>query len=253
MTDDILTTIGFTANEAVVYRALLTIGETTPSQLAKQAGLPRTYVYDLLRALEEKGFVSSIERGGKRHVSAIRPKQIKQIAAQKLAAFDSLLPELEGLYQGAPNKPSVRYFEGATGLSTIHHEILDEAKELRFYGVTSDWIAHFGDWYEFAKSFVDGGIRVFDLVTKTPETLEYSKLYAGTPSEMRFAKKEWDFQANVAIWGNKVAFLSYTDQMHGVVIESTAIAATQTATFEILWNLGEQYGNKPKVKDSKSG
>lgn len=248
MNADILTTIGFTTNEAIVYRALLSLGETTPSVLAKQAGLPRTYIYDLLSSLEEKGFVSSVDRGGRRSVSPIRPKQVQQIVRQKLLAFDAVLPDLEGLYQGAPNKPSVRYFEGTAGLQVIHNEILAEAKELRFYGATSDWIAHFEDWYQFAQSFVDHKIQVYDLVAQTPETLRYGQLYQGTTSEMRFTQPDWNFQANVAIWNNKVAFLSYTDEMHGVVIESAAIAATQTATFAILWNLAKKYNTQVKVQ-----
>ncbi|MGI6103338.1 MAG: TrmB family transcriptional regulator [Patescibacteria group bacterium] len=237
-----LSLLGFTANEATLYRTLLTLGETTPATLAKRSKLTRTYTYDLLRTLKEKGFVTSAQRNGKRHVSAVRPQQFKAVAEHKLAALDALIPELEGLYRGAAHKPTVRYFEGYAALEAVRAEIITEAKELRFFGATTDWIAHVDDWQTFAKQFVEKNIRVFDLVPRCPETLEYGQLYVGTTSRMRFAPPEWQFQANVAIWGNKTAFISYADEMHAVIIESAAITATLTTTFEILWKLGKRYG-----------
>ncbi len=239
---DPLIDVGFTANEAALYRTLLGLGEATPALVAKRSKMPRTYVYDLLRALEAKGYAISTDTNGKRQVSAVRPNRIKRAVTEKLQAFETLLPELESLYQDAPNKPTVRYFEGKDGLEAIHDEVLAEAKELRFFGTTTDWIEHFDDWYEFSKSFVDHKIKVLDLVARTPEIEKVGTLYAGTPSEMRFARAEWQFGSNFAIWGNKVALLVYANEMHGIIIESPAIVKSLQTIHTVFWELAE----KPK-------
>lgn len=236
-----LVSVGFTANEARAYLALLELGESTASSVGKWARIPRTYAYDLLRSLEEKGFSASVNRAGKRHYSAVRPKRIRQMAATKLRYFDELVPQLEGLYQGAPARPQVQYFEGRSGMEAIHDQVLAEADEIRFFGSSAEWVASFPDWYKYAQTFVQAGITIFDLVKKSPEALKYRELYRGTKSQMRFTKADWDFGSDTVIWANKVALLSYVEHnLHGIVIESTPIYRSLLTTFEILWDLAEQ-------------
>lgn len=54
-----LTALGLTTYEARAYVALLGRGSFTAAQVARQAGLPRQRIYDVLASLVEKGLASS--------------------------------------------------------------------------------------------------------------------------------------------------------------------------------------------------
>lgn len=234
---------GLTANESAIYVAALELGEASARAIAERAQLPRTYAYDLLRSLAEHGFVTYLEHGPrKRLYAAVQPKRLEKMLASKLDGFRAALPELEAAYRQAPQRPQVRFFEGYEGLELIHQEILDEAKEIRFFGATKDWIAAFPNWYDFTKAIIDHGITLYDLVADLPETRRYAELYQGTASAMRFTSPEWHFGSDFVLWNNKVALHSYlADQMHAVVIESGPIATSMQTIFAILWPLAKPY------------
>lgn len=236
---DILQQLGCTANESAMYYAALELGEAPARAIAQRAGIPRTYSYDLLEALIERGFVSYVEGSGVRKYTAVAPRRLEKILTRKLDAFREALPELESQYQGAAQRPRVRLFEGKEGLNRVHEEVLEEAKEVRFFGATKDWVKSFPNWYKFTKSFVDAGIPIYDLVADIPETREYASLYQGTESQMRFIRPEWKFASDFVLWGNKVALHSYVSgNTHAVVIESSPIAQSMRTIFEVLWHLG---------------
>lgn len=230
-----LKTLGLSANEAKVYLAILELGESTVLPMAQKAKLPRTYCYDLLDSLVKRGYISYIEKRGRRRYSAIQPRFIKQIALDHFRDFDTVLPDLESLYQQAPARPRVRFFEDKEGLLAIHNEILIEAKEIIIFGSTEQWIRSFSDYYDFISSLVKKGIKIKDLAKKMPETLRYKELYKLPSQEMRFIHKDWAFLSDCVIWNNKIALLSYSQGMHGIVIESKEIAQSMSVVFKILW------------------
>ncbi len=223
-----------------MYFAALELGEASARAISERAGIPRTYAYDLLQALTQRGFVSYAERNpGIRKYAAVSPRRLETILTTKLGAFRAALPELEATYNQAPQRPRVRFFEGKEGIDRVHEEILEEAKEVRFFGATKDWVKSFPNWYGFTKSFVDAGIPMYDLVADIPETREYAPLYQGTASQMRFLRPEWTLASDFVLWGNKVSLHSYVSgNMHAVVIESSPISHSMRTIFEVLWQLG---------------
>ncbi len=227
---------GFSSSEAKVYLAILALGEATVLPIAKKSGLQRTYCYDVLEKLNEKGFVYYVERRGRRRYVAAQPKIVKKVLLNKINSLDSVLPDLEILYQQVPSRPRVRYFDGKEGLEAVHDETLAEASEVLVLGSGEDWLRLFPDYQDFIKQLVKANIIIKDLIERTPETLGYQKLYRPPQQEMRFIKENWDLPADCAIWGNKVAWLSYaSDDLHAVLIESAQIAQAMKTTFSILW------------------
>ena len=59
-----LTKIGLTEGETKVYAALLDLGETTRTELAKKSGISPSKIYDVVNRLMEKGIVSSVKKQG---------------------------------------------------------------------------------------------------------------------------------------------------------------------------------------------
>ncbi|WP_369903368.1 TrmB family transcriptional regulator [Bacillus manliponensis] len=56
--------LGFNQYEAKSYVALVYLGPSTAYQISKQSGVPRTRIYEVLEALEEKGIVMKEEING---------------------------------------------------------------------------------------------------------------------------------------------------------------------------------------------
>ena len=237
--EEVLQKLGLTEKETKVYLALLRVGEAPVVTVAKQADIPRTHCYDILRTLSEKGLVNAILQNGHYRYTAVSPHQVKRIFSNRLQAFEELLPSLETIYQGAVDRPTVRFFVGKDGMKAIHQEFLAEAKELLFYGAGEDWVKSFNDWEDFTRALIRARITIRELVRHLPEMDTYGKLYDGERRQMRFIPDTWAFPSDCAIWDNKVAFLTYGEDMHGVVVESNTISASQRQVFELLWSAAE--------------
>ena len=56
--------IGLTEGEIKIYNALLELGETTRTELAKKSGISPSKIYDVANRLLEKGIISSVKKNG---------------------------------------------------------------------------------------------------------------------------------------------------------------------------------------------
>ena len=75
--------IGLTDGEIRVYDALLELGETTRTSLAKKSGISPSKIYDVANRLIEKGIISSVKKQGVIHFSAADPERIKGFLQHK--------------------------------------------------------------------------------------------------------------------------------------------------------------------------
>jgi len=234
-TGKILQAIGLDENEARIYLATLALGESTVLPIADKANIGRTYCYDILDGLVEKGLVTYVEIRGRRRYSATEPKMIKKLLHEKLTQLDSILPDLEGLYQKAPIRPKARFFEGREGVEILHEEILKEAKEVWFFGSISDWAKRFPNYVEYVRKQIAKGIKIRDLVRPGSEALKYQKFYKKGLQEMRFLPETAKFNTDNMLWNNKFVMISYGADLYAVSVESAEIAQTMRVIYEILW------------------
>ena len=124
-----LTEIGLTENESKVYLALLEHNCLTPTDIAKATGMHRSYIYDTLSRLLEKGIVNTIYLNGKKHFQANDPRVLREIYELKLKQFDTLLPQLNGLFSSANEETRVELHKGKRVYKTLIKSITSECKE----------------------------------------------------------------------------------------------------------------------------
>jgi len=67
--------IGLTNYGAKVYAALMNTGTTTPSVLSEESEVPRTKIYEVIRKLEEDGWIT-VEKGRPSIITPVYPKDI---------------------------------------------------------------------------------------------------------------------------------------------------------------------------------
>ena len=77
--------IGLTEGEIRIYDALLELGETTRTLLAKKSGISPSKIYDVANRLLEKGIISSVKKQGIIHFSAADPDRLKDFLHQTVA------------------------------------------------------------------------------------------------------------------------------------------------------------------------
>lgn len=96
-----LMAIGFTEYEAKVYVALLGEHPTTGYQISKQAGVPRSMVYEALGRLDVRG---AVLKSDDRRVTLYRPVPpevlLDRFEQEHLDRINNLRKELKGLYAG---------------------------------------------------------------------------------------------------------------------------------------------------------
>ena len=71
----LLSDLGLSPTETRVYLASLKLGPTSVQEVAKAAKLSRTASYDVIAQLQERGLMSTFERGKKKYFSAEEPER----------------------------------------------------------------------------------------------------------------------------------------------------------------------------------
>ena len=89
--------LGFTANEAKAYLALLSCQPASAYEIAKQAGLPTSKIYETVARLTERGILQSHpDDAGNHQYLAMEPADLmERIRTSTINETESLLPELQ--------------------------------------------------------------------------------------------------------------------------------------------------------------
>jgi sugar-specific transcriptional regulator TrmB len=123
--------IGLAEKEAKVYLAALEIGRATADQLAKQAKIVRPTTYVQLESLMKKGLMSTYQEGKKTYFAPESPELLRRLLLKqkddltaKERDLTSLLPDLLRQFEGAGERPVVRFFPGKEGITAVREELL---------------------------------------------------------------------------------------------------------------------------------
>ena len=74
---------GLSNKEIKVYLAALEMGTATANELSKKSGLNRSTVYDLLKALVEKGISSTVIKNNASYFEVVEPERLVSILEEK--------------------------------------------------------------------------------------------------------------------------------------------------------------------------
>src|SRR6204780_2263188 len=136
--------IGLSEKEARVYLASLELGRTTAEKLAKHAKVNRSTTYVQIESLMKKGLMSTYEEGKKTYFAPESPEYLKRIFELKKREFEvrekelnDFLPGLMRQFEGAGDRPTVRFFDGKEGIISLREEAL-ETKEKTLYVISSN-------------------------------------------------------------------------------------------------------------------
>ena len=234
---NILKDYGLHEKESEVYLAALELGEATGFQIYKKTGLKKPTVYYILDELLKKKLVHLTQKEKKRYFVAEDPEKIKRGLADKLKAFDELLPGLRSIYNSKVGKPKLRFYEGKEGLKEVYNDTLRYKGEILAFASES-LMRTLGD--DFSEEYIAKRVKnEIPVRAIMPSTDFLHKNYVRKNLEhLRIMKlideKKYNFPIEINIYANKVALMSFRDEL-GLIIESDEINKMMKMMFEFFW------------------
>ena len=218
--------------EATLYLALLELGTATVIDLSKKTAIKRTTVYDLLLELEKKELLFQTKKGKKRLFIAQTPDKLQKSIEEKQNRLESLMPALKALVNTTGTKPVIRYHEGIEGIKEVYRDTLSHSGELLAFiseNIFEKLGQDFSNEYKQKRKNADIVVRILAPETSEPETTKEDL------RTFRYVNKDnFPFTMELNIYGNKVAIMSFKEEM-GIVIESNEISKNLSYLFELAW------------------
>ena len=238
---DDLKKLGFEEKEAKVYLALLELGESPVTQIAKKADIKRTTGYHILEFLMKKGYVSSVKRKSDTIYLAQNPKKIIADLEAKEKLAHNILPQLLSINNADSIKPSIRYFEGQEGLIEIFKNELEYSNQELLTWWSKNFDDHmpknfFQDFYVPERKKHKIWMRA--IAPDTEFTRDYTKNDIEVLRKTRFRQENSgsEIKVEIRVYGkNLVNILSLKEQI-GLIIESQDIHDSLKTIFEAHWN-----------------
>lgn len=227
--------LNFNKNQAKVYIALLQIGEGTALDVSRGANLPKSTVFETLKILNQKKFVSAASRGSKNIFSVTNPNIILEDLKEQAQTAEDILPELRGFYKALKKDAQVRFFEGPKAIAVIIKEVLLEAKELKVIGAVADSVDFYPKYFpNFMRQRVMRKIPL-KLLTNDSETARENLLL--DQKQLRVTKiiKNKEFSSMVWLWSGKIGIIATRGKQFAMVIEEPGIYNIQLAMFDLIW------------------
>ncbi len=138
--EDELQKLGLTDNEAKVYLAALSLGQSTAAQLAAATNIKRPTVYLTAKSLLKEGLLYQTV-GKKRLFAAEKPEKLKKLTKrlrrQVIDAellLESILPGLVKLPKQYAEEPKVTFYSGMEGIKNIILEVSASKDSWYFFG-----------------------------------------------------------------------------------------------------------------------
>ena len=246
--------LGLTTYEARAYVGLVRRDSFTAAQVARQSGLPRQRIYDVLGSLVEKGLASS-RPGGVVKYAAIAPElAIERLVAGRRAAMAALeLDASELVSQLGP----------AFALGQTHSDPLEYIEVLRDRGAINERFAELQagvkreilvftkppyatppqenvEGIEVTRTHIARSVYEFSIFDD-PATTEGVRRFIEAGEEARFVE---DVPLKLVIIDEATVMFGMQDPVAGpseltiMVVEHPALAITLKISFQAVWDRG---------------
>ena len=228
--------VGLSPNESKCYIALLDTGSASANEISRKSGVHRVAVYDALRGLREKGFVSQILKANKLLFEASSPRKINDILEEKKRTLEEtrkLIPELLLKYSSAKEKQEVHNYKGVAGLKTVFQNMLTSTTDILDFGAEFKIKEVLKYYYkQWDDKRVKKRISMRIVANAKIKSTEVSTLQL---TKIRYVPEEFTSNVSTYIYENKVVIVMWVEEPIAVLIEHSMIAQSYKNYFEYLW------------------
>lgn len=248
---NVLKSIGLSKNEVKIFLDLIRKGESSVLEISRRTEIHRPNVYDSLRVLMEKGFVSERSEGPKKIFQALDPIRIEEYMAEKKREIDRIVPELQQISARKSEKGSVSISQGVFAFRGILTSFLEIGEEINVYGISKGMRRQIGYGFldEFHDRRIEAKIPMKIIYTKEAFSKNVLALSKRDFTEARYEEIENSLDVATFICGDKVFITTCGGDFSTVEIVSAEIARAYRAYFDILWRSSFSYQDKPVFFD----
>ncbi|PIZ95838.1 MAG: hypothetical protein COX80_03115 [Candidatus Magasanikbacteria bacterium CG_4_10_14_0_2_um_filter_33_14] len=237
--NQLLTNLGLSENESLLYLTSLENGQKTVQELSTLTKLSRVTIYALIDSLKNQGLITSVEKGKKTLFAAEPPQRLLNFGEQRLQDLKATVSEMKaGLdeldLKARGEKPVVKLFEGDESLKALAEDIV-HSKPKEIY--------EFEDLEAFRKIPI-GDVVLNDLYGKLIKMKINRKLVYGTSTRppKKFSnyeqvysfKLDGELKGSILAYNNKLALSVYKDKQMVVLIESPELVQTFKKLLDLL-------------------
>lgn len=243
---ELLLQLNLNPKQVAIFLALVRLGKATVAIIARESGVTRTHVYDLIAELVGKGLVSEVEERGVKTYAAVDHAGLLAYVSRQEKELQSIGKKLEqsatefnALQVGRQQKTKVRFFDGVEGIKNIYEEIERDCTKGKkpseiltiFSPANLERVLPKFSYFNFAD------VRGRDIVCEDA-LLETYRAQMNSAKNIQY--KIWPesrgiFPTDTIVWGNKVAYTDLTGFPSGIIVENESIARTASMVFEGLW------------------
>ncbi len=223
--------LNFTVNEAKVYLTLIKIGASLTGKISKESRLDRSSTYNALKALIERGIVTTIHENKRTIFVPEDPKKILDYYKEKEEVAKSIIPRLSKQFSYSKQKTDVKLFRGFKGLKTVFQEILDQGNDYIVLGSEGQ----FGKRMPYYAPIFRKRKELAKIKTKSIIRESREKLTKGKFTEYRKVPSDVESPATINIYDDKVAIFIWEEAVKAVLIENKDVAKTLENYFNFMW------------------
>ncbi len=237
-----LSFVGLSQKDIEIYTELVALGCAPLRRIAQASKISRSTVHDSLHKLIDVGLVSFVDSKSHRYFTAEDPQKLRALISQKEMVLqdtreklDVEIPRIQAMFGAMIYRPTVRYYEGSSGVKDILKDVLltcekARTKTYRVYSSSQirDLIA--SAWPRFGSTRKQRGVSV-----KAIALGEGGKTIG--LDERKWLTRKESAPAYIFIYDKKTAYVSADDRgrLFGAIIDDESIAQTQKLIFDKLW------------------
>lgn len=247
---------GLSEKEAKVYVSLLELEIATVGEIAKKSDINRSSVYVVLELLKKRGFVTTSGDKTVLHYIAVSPEVILK-NAEDLAVkqneirrkIDDIIPELNALHKDTKIKPKVRVYEGKQGLiNTFEDTLKSKEKLMRISSSVGNLFKIIPEYFPgYVERRIKLGIKMRGI---HPNDIAGQQLIKADPTNFDTAllipPNKYNFPADLAIYDNKIGYMSSEKGGTAIIIESKEISDVMKSIFDMAWEEAKRLNKKIK-------
>nr|MBA4404892.1 hypothetical protein [Nanoarchaeum sp.] len=232
----ILEDIGLTNSEIKVYTTLLELGSSTAGPIIEKTQLQSSVIHNTLNKLIEKGLISYVMEGQKRHYQAANPKHIINFIEEKRERFEQILPELIAKQQSKSSPKQVSMFQGIRGIKELLYELLEAGgTEHNTFGSAKESLMLGESWWvNYHKKRAEKRIMAKLIFNESLKEWTDKNKYPKT--QYKFTSQGFEPLTETIIRNKKIGIIIWTEKPVGILIENEIAAKSYNKFFNMMWN-----------------
>jgi len=226
---------GLTRHQAEVYLEVIKHPGQSGGKISKTLSIDRSFAYNVLSSLIDKGLVSHITKEKVRLFYPANPENLLKEIDEKRDKVEKIVKDLKLIKEQTSPEKSVLVYEGKAGLKAYVRDFLesDSFETLGGGGNLKILEALKYDYPNYLKEFNKKRIRG-KLITSPPNQKIMTKIYPPSRVQIKTFKK-LKSDVSFTIFQDKLAIYSAEEKPFVIIIENKNIIAALKDYFEKLW------------------